>query len=143
MNKKIIVTPIIVAIISIIIINIYEENAVEKDTAVFHVTLADPNQYHNGVYSETFDVIEGTYRFVFVPNGDSPENLTISLEGRDYNYMETFQLKGILHETGISEYYTWEYVGNDELFLETQSLKIIVNPNGNLLGPVSISLIEN
>lgn len=145
MNKKIIIVPIIIAVIGIIFVNISEENSIEKNNkTVFHVTLADPTQYENGVYSETFDIIKGNYKFTFVPNGDSPKNLAISLLGKDYNYVENFKLEGTLHETGISEYYTWEYIGDEqEVILESQTLEIQINPNGNIVGTVSISIIEN
>ena len=138
------IIPIIVAIAGLIFINISEDDSGESDIA-FHVTLANPDQYQNGVYSETIQVKNGEYRFDFVPNGDSPEKLTISLLGETSSYTENFSLKGTLHETGISEYYTWEYVSDNEnqITLESEKLEIQINPNGNVLGPVSISLIEN
>ena len=55
----------------------------EDDGVVFHVTLADPQLYENGIYSDSFLISEGEYHFRFVPNGSSPKTLSISLNGAD------------------------------------------------------------
>ena len=113
----------------------------DNQNFVFHVTLADPNYYENGVYTETFEIKEGTYKFGFVPNGDSPKKLTISLDGDSIKYVEEFTLKGTPHETGISTYYTWEYAGNNLILIpEDQTATITIDPNGNLMGPVSVDI---
>ena len=49
----------------------------ESFDSSFHITLADPTLYENGVYTEVFNIEEGTYEFGFVPNGDSPKKLSI------------------------------------------------------------------
>jgi hypothetical protein len=106
--------------------------------------LADPDLYKNGIYSNTFTVNKGNYLFRFVPNGDSPQSLTILLKGENYNFSENFKLKGILHQTGISEYYTWDYDGQKIISIPVQQVIVIeINPNGNELGPVSVDIIEN
>lgn len=111
---------------------------------VFHVTLANPENYENGVYSEAFEIEEGMYEFRFVPNGDSPKILTISMSGESFRYFETFSLEGTPHETGVSTYYTWQYSGNKTIKVPSkQEIEIIINPNGNLLGPVSVDIIKN
>ena len=108
---------------------------------VFHKTLADPKNYENGVYTETFDIKEGAYKFGFVPNGDSPQKLTITLEGDSIKYLEEFSLVGTPHETGISTYYTWEYAGNHLILIpEDQTATITIDPNGNLMGPVTVDI---
>ncbi|MBA4438136.1 MAG: hypothetical protein H2B06_04765, partial [Nitrosopumilaceae archaeon] len=49
-----------------------------------------------------------------------------------------------LHQTGISEYYTWEYLGQKEITVsENQQLIIIINPNGNVMGSVSVDILQN
>ncbi|MFQ5572930.1 MAG: hypothetical protein ACE5EJ_01625 [Nitrosopumilaceae archaeon] len=114
-----------------------------KTDDVFHVTLADPTMYENGVFTDSFEIKEGDYQFGFVPNGDSPKTLTISLLGPNYYYMEKFVLHSDSHETGISQYYTWSYVGDDELEIEIPSpqlVQIIIDPHENYNGPVSIFL---
>ena len=62
---------------------------------VFHITLADPELYTNGIYTNNFTIESGTYFFRFVPNGSSPEILSIKLSGQNYSFIENFNLKGI------------------------------------------------
>lgn len=110
---------------------------------VFHVTLADPKNYENEVYSDSFEIDKGVYEFGFVPNGDSPKILTISLNGESLRYFETFSLEVTRHETGVSTYYTWGYSGNKTIKVPSkQEIEIIINPNGNLLGPVSVDIFQ-
>ena len=142
MNKKILVIPVIL----IIIVLVLSFNQVDKknNNIVFHITLADPDLYKNGIYSNTFTVNKGNYLFKFVPNGDSPQSLTILLKGENYNFSENFKLKGTLHQTGISEYYTWDYDGQKTISIPIQQMITIeINPNGNELGPVSVDIVEN
>jgi hypothetical protein len=142
MNKKIIIIPIVLIIVVIGLS--FNQDDTENSNVVFHATLADPDLYKNGVYSNTFTVNKGNYLFRFVPNGDSPQDLTILLKGEDYNFSENFNLKGTLHQTGISEYYTWDYDGQKAILIPTQQvITIEINPNGNELGPVSVDIIEN
>ncbi len=143
MNKKIVlIIPIIIAII--VIIGSFSQESDIKDGPAFHITLASPEQYSNGVYSSNFDLRKGDYFFRFVPNGDSPKTLSISLNGEEFSFSEDFMLKGELHKTGISEYYTWDYEGQKEIQLfSDQEISILINPNGNVLGSVSVDLIEN
>jgi len=142
MNKKILVIPVVL----IIIVLVLSFNQVDKknNNIVFHITLADPDLYKNGIYSNTFTVNKGNYLFKFVPNGDSPQSLTILLKGENYNFSENFKLKGTLHQTGISEYYTWDYDGQKTISIPIQQMITIeINPNGNELGPVSVDVVEN
>ena len=120
------------------------DSSEEDDNVVFHVTLADPELYQDGVYTEYFDIKNGEYYFRFVPNGSSPEILSISLDGWSIEFSEDFQLRNTLHETGISEYYTWEYFGENKItILEDQRVSISINPNGNVMGSVSVSVLQN
>ena len=142
MNKKILIIPMML----IIIVLVLSFNQVDKKNSniVFHITLADPNLYKNGIYSNTFTMNKGDYLFKFVPNGDSPQSLTILLKGEDYDFSENFKLKGTLHQTGISEYYTWDYDGQKTISIPIQQMITIeINPNGNELGPVSVDIVEN
>ncbi len=142
MNKKILVIPAVL----IIIVLVLSFNQVDKknNNIVFHITLADPDLYKNGIYSNIFTVNKGNYLFKFVPNGDSPQSLTILLEGEDYTFSENFKLKGTLHQTGISEYYTWDYDGQKIISIPIQQvITIEINPNGNELGPISVDIVEN
>jgi hypothetical protein len=142
-KKKIILIPIIV-IIGIIVINFSFDGSNEKSKAVFHITLADPNLYVNGEYTEKFTIEKGEYFFRFVPNGSSPEILSIVLKGGGFDFSEDFQLVGTPHQTGISEYFTWKYDGQEKIIIsEKQEILISINPNGATLGSVSVDILEN
>src|SRR5574341_1856534 len=134
--KKIIIT--LIAIIIVIGFVLSFEPKSEK-TATYHVTLADPKIYTDGVFIDTFQIQKGTYQFSFVPNGDSPEILSITLKGSKFSFSEDFKLEGIQHNTGISTYYTWNYQGSREINLsEDEQIEITINPHRNLLGSVSV-----
>ena len=85
------------------------------------------------------------YKLEFVPMGDSPERLKISVGG---GFSELFILEKTLVDTGISKYYTWEYVGKENVHISNQqcpnqktcNYDITVERFGNLEGSVSISL---
>ena len=144
MQKKILIVPILIIIIVIVAIGSQSNQSNEKNDSIFHITLADPKLYDNGIYSTTFDIEKGEYKFRFVPNGDSPQNLSISLKGDDFAFSENFKLNGTLHDTGISEYYTWDYDGQKSILIPTQKeIFIQINPNGNLKGSVSVDIIGN
>jgi len=111
---------------------------------VFHIRLADPTLYEKGVYVDYFQVEKGVYEFRFVPNGDSPQKLSIKLFAEsDVVLMDNhFELEGSLVEDDISSWYTWDYLGEKRIsFDELQQIKIVVSPNGDLRGPVSIELV--
>ena len=120
------------------------ESSETKNNVAFHETLADPSLYNNGIYTNTFSIDEGEYSFRFVPNGSSPEILSITLNGENFDFSEDFKLVGTSHQTGISEYYTWEYVGQKTILIsDMETMSIIINPNGNVMGSVSVDIIEN
>ncbi|MEX0639917.1 MAG: hypothetical protein WD018_01980 [Nitrosopumilaceae archaeon] len=120
-----------------------QNGEIEDKNSVFHVTLANPENYEGGIFTDSFEIEEGTYAYRFVPNGDSPQILTISLNGESIRYLENFILNGIPHETGFSTYYTWEYSGNIGIIIpQKQEVKITIDPNDNLLGPVSVDIIK-
>ena len=78
-----------------------------------------------------------------MPNGDSPKILTITMKGQSLNFFENFALEGTPHETGVSTYYTWKYSGNKIIKVPSnQEIEILIDPNGNLLGPVSIDIMK-
>jgi len=118
-----------------------EDEKINED--IFHITLADPELYVNGVYSEKFLIEPGTYFFRFVPNGSSPEILSIKLIGQNYAFEENFELVGIPHESETAKYFTWKYDGNEKIIIESsQEISITINPNGNVKGSVSVDLIK-
>ena len=55
-----------------------------------------------------------------------------------------WKLESTSHQTGISEYFTWEYDGQKTIVIsEMQEVSIIINPNGNVMGSVSVDILEN
>ena len=85
------------------------------------------------------------YKFDFVPMGDSPKWIKISVGNA---FSELLYLEGTSIDTGISEYYTWDYTGNKSFEIspkqcpnqKTCNYDIIVERHGNLKGSVTISL---
>ncbi len=143
MNKKIVIIPIVV-IIAIFVVIFSLEPSEKNSNIVFHATLADSDLYTNGVYTDTFTIDKGEYSFRFVPNGSSPEILSITLNGDNFDFSEDFKLQSTLHQTGTSEYFTWKYDGQKIILIsEMQEISIIINPNGNVMGSVSVDILEN
>ncbi len=143
LNKKITLIPIII-VATIILVSFSSDEPSEKNNVVFHVTLADSDLYVDGVYTEVFSVDKGEYFFRFVPNGSSPKVLSITLDGDMFSFSEDFELIGIPHQTGISEYFTWKYDGEKNILIsEKQEISISINPNGKTLGSVSVDILQN
>ena len=145
MNKKIVIIPIIVIVGFIVIdwIIDFSDQKEKNNEIIFHITLANPELYSNGAYTEKFSIDPGTYFFRFVPNGSSPEILSIKLTSQNYEFREKFNLIGIPHESETAKYFTWMYEGNKIITIDSfQEISISVNPNGNLMGSVSVDLIK-
>ena len=145
MNKKIVII-VIIPILGFVafdwITGLSDEGEKISDD-VFHITLADPELYTNGVYTDEFLIDPGTYFFRFVPNGSSPEILSIKLIGQNYVFEENFELVGISHESETAKYFTWKYDGNKKITIDSsQESSITINPNGNVKGSVSVDLIR-
>jgi len=96
---------------------------------------------------------EGTYKLGFVPMGDSPSKIRIDIKVRSAEFShhdggllfsEKFVLKGTPVDTGISKYYTWEYVGQKFVYIPEvegeANYEITISRSGNLKGSVTISL---
>jgi hypothetical protein len=142
MNKKSIGILIILGVV-ILGVSISMNSEEKNDNVVFHITLADPELYTNGVYTDKFSIDPGTYFFRFVPNGSSPEILSIKLSGQNYSFIENFNLKGIPHESETSKYFTWEYEGVKNITIDSmEEVTIVINPNDNVIGSVSIDIIK-
>jgi|SRR5438445_6933175 len=139
MKKIFYLVPVVVAVL-IITISLQSK----PDTMyAYHVTLADPKLYKGGIFVGMFKIQKGSYQFSFVPNGDSPQLLSIYLVGTGLDYHQDFKLNGTQHNTGISNYYTWTYVGNkDTNISDDQNVTITVDPHSNIQGSVSIYLIK-
>jgi len=134
----------VVSFVIILIFSGFRESEFEKADMVYHVTLANPELYKEGIFADSFAIQKGEYLFRFVPNGDSPDMLSITMTGRSFSFSEDFELEGTSHETGISVYYTWDYIGEKQLLVqEDQELEIRINPHGNIQGPVSLDIIKS
>jgi hypothetical protein len=105
----------------------------------------------------------GTYKIGFVPMGESPAKIELTIKGKwteSYNvepswgtiFSEEFVLEKSLVDTGISKYYTWEYIGQKYVQIpewegkipssDEPIFEIIISRFGNLEGSVSISLTK-
>ncbi len=133
-----------IVIVGILLVNFSSDKSQEINSVIFHVTLADPNLYTNGVYTEKFTIDKGQYSFRFVPNGSSPQILSILLNGDNFDFSEDFKLESTSQKTETSEYFTWEYNGEKIILIsEMQEVSISINPNGNVMGSVSVDILEN
>ena len=145
MNKKFVIIPIlaIIGFIAFDWITGFSDQDEKSNNVVFHITLANPELYSNGMYTEKFSIDPGTYFFRFVPNGSSPEILSIKLTSQDYEFVENFNLIGIPHESESAKYFTWMYEGEEKIIIDSsQEISISINPNGNVIGSVSVDLIK-
>ena len=159
MSKK----PIIGGIILVTIIGIVyvgaqinpdnPENEKNPNSEVWSTRIAGSefDDIFNHRYSSIILERNVPYKFDFVPMGDSPERLKISVGGKGSEvevFSEMLYLEGMLMDTGISEYYTWDYTGNKNFEIsyeqcpnqKTCNYDIIVERYGNLKGSVTISL---
>ena len=145
MNKKIVIMVIIpiLGFVAFDWITGFSDQNEKINEDIFHITLADSELYANGVYTDKFLIEPGTYFFRFVPNGSSPEILSIKLIGQNYTFEENFELVGIPHESQTAKYFTWKYVGNEKIIIDSsQEISISINPNGDVKGSVSVDLIK-
>ena len=161
MSKKPIVGGIILAAIIGVVFagaQINPDNSENEDSnsEVWSIRMASP-EWHDRqtVRASLPNLEEGTYKIGFVPMGDSPTKIRIDIKVRSAgsNFAETawtpmfsekFVLKGTPVDTGISKYYTWEYVGQKYVYIpevegET-NYEIKIERSGNLKGSVTISL---
>ena len=103
------------------------------------------NQNKDGVAFES----NVPYQWRFVASGDSPQQIRITVQNH-LIFNEVFHKERTLVDTGISEYYTWDYVGNKNFEISYQEcphqnicgFDIIVQRAGmsGLKGSVTISL---
>ena len=154
MSKKPIVGGIILAAIIGVVFagaQINPDNPENEDSnsEVWSTRIAGPefDNTWNHKYSPITLDRKVPYEFDFVPMGDSPERLKISVGNF---FSEMFILEGTLVDTGISEYYTWDYTGNKNFEIsyeqcpnqKTCNYDITVERYGNLKGSVTISLSQ-
>jgi len=135
------------------------ENEKSPNSEVWSIRMAgsewDDRQSHRAALPKNLE--EGTYKLGFVPMGDSPSKIRIDIKvrsaGSDFAgatwtpmFSEKFVLKGTPVDTGISKYYTWEYVGQKYVYIPEvegeANYEITIKRSGNLKGSVTISLSQ-
>ena len=103
-------------VIAVVVFSSPKDNVQDSDYA-YHVNLSESKYVEIVFYEESFEIGDVDcqrfcdYKFRFVPNGDSPQTLSISISGFNTSFSEDFQLVGTSVETDISQYYTWDYDG--------------------------------
>ena len=158
MSKKPIIGGIILAaIIGVVFVGVQINPDNPENGEVWSIRMAGPEwddrQSHRAALPKNLE--EGTYKLGFVAMGDSPHKITIAIKGKltERYYLdpswrplfsEEFVLKGTPVDTGISKYYTWEYVGQKYVYIPEvegeANYEITIKRTGNLKGSVTISL---
>jgi len=156
-NKKPIIGGIIlVAIIGVVYVGAQINPDNPENGEVWSIRMAGPEwDDRQTVMASLPNLEEGTYKLGFVPMGDSPSKIRIDIKvrsaGSDFAgttwtpmFSEKFVLKGTPVDTGISKYYTWEYVGQKYVYIPEvegeANYEITITRTGNLKGSVTISL---
>ena len=156
MSKKPIIGCIILAaIIGVIFVGTQINPDNPENEEVWSIRMASP-EWHDRqtVRASLPNLEEGTYKIGFVPMGDSPSKIGIAIWVRSAGnfdeatwtpvFSEGFVLKGTPVDTGISKYYTWEYVGQKYVYIpeveREANYEITIKRSGNLKGSVTISL---
>ena len=157
MSKKPIIGGIILAaIIGVVFAGAQINPDNPENGEVWSIRMASPEwddrQNHRAALP---NLEEGTYKLGFVPMGDSPSKIRIDIKVRSAEFShpdgglvfsEIFVLKGTPVDTGISKYYTWEYVGQKYVYIpeveREANYEIRIERSGNLEGSVTISLLQ-
>ena len=155
MSKKPIIGGIILAaIIGVVFVGAEINPDNPENGEVWSIRMAGPEwDDRQGHRAALPNLEEGTYKIGFVPMGDSPSKIRIDIKVRSAEFShhdgglvfsEIFVLKGTPVDTGISKYYTWEYVGQKYVYIPEvegeADYEIRVERSGNLKGSVTISL---
>jgi hypothetical protein len=137
------------AAIVIAVVVFSSPNNVQDSDYAYYVNLSESKYGEIGIYVESFEIGDVScqrfcdYKFRFVPNGDSPQTLSISISGDNTSFSEDFQLVGTSVETDISQYYTWDYDGQRVFQVsDLEKVKIVIDPHENIKGTVSVYIIQ-
>ena len=142
-KSSLVIIGLAAVVIAVVVFSSPKDNVQDSDYA-YHVNLSESKYGEFGIYEESFEIGDVDcqrfcdYKFKFVPNGDSPQTLSVSISGYNTSFSEDFQLVGTLVETDISQYYTWDYDGQ-KIFQVSglEKVKIVIDPHGNTKGTVS------
>jgi len=157
-KKPIIGGIILAAIIGVVFVGAQINPDNPENGEVWSIRMASPEwDDRQTVRASLPNLEEGTYKLGFVPMGDSPTKIRIDIKvrsaGSDFAgttwtpmFSEEFILKGTPVDTGISKYYTWEYVGQKYVYIpeveREANYEITIKRSGNLKGSVTISLLQ-
>jgi hypothetical protein len=155
-KKPIIGGIILAAIIGVVFVGAQINPDNPENGEVWSIRMASPEwDDRQTVRASLPNLEEGTYKLGFVPMGDSPGKIRIDIKVRSTEFSsidgglvfsEKFVLKGTPVDTGISKYYTWEYVGQKYVYIPEvegeANYEITVIRTGNLKGSVTISLLQ-
>jgi len=155
-KKPIIGGIILAAIIGVVFVGAQINPDNPENEGVWSIRMASPEWDDRPILRASLpNLEEGTYKLGFVPMGDSPTKIRIDIKvrsaGSDFAgatwtpmFSEEFVLKGTPVDTGISKYYTWEYVGQKYVYIPEvegeANYEIRIERSGNLEGSVTISL---
>jgi hypothetical protein len=155
-KKPIIGGIILAAIIGMVFVGAQINPDNPENEGVWSIRMASPEWDDRPILRASLpNLEEGTYKLGFVPMGDSPTKIRIDIKvrsaGSDFAgatwtpmFSEEFVLKGTPVDTGISKYYTWEYVGQKYVYIPEvegeANYEIRIERSGNLEGSVTISL---
>ena len=157
-KKPIVGGIILVAILGMVAVGVQinpdnPENEKRSNSEIWSERIAGPDFADISIHKSSPVTLERNvpYKFEFVPMGDSTERLKISVvwSGQGVKvFSELFVLEKTLIDTGISKYYTWKYIGKENVVISNQqcpnqktcNYDITVERFGNLEGSVSISL---
>jgi len=152
-KKPIIGGIILAAIIGVVFAGAQINPDNPENEEVWSIRMASPEwDDRQTVRASLPNLEEGTYKLGFVPMGDSPREIRIVIKGKstttspNFYFSEEFVLKGTPVDTGISKYYTWEYVGQKYVYIPEvegeANYEITIKRSGNLKGSVTISLSQ-
>jgi len=157
-KKPIIGGIILAAIIGVVFVGAQINPDNPENGEVWSIRMASPEwDDRQTVRASLPNLEEGTYKLGFVPMGESPHKIRIDIKvrsaGSDFAgtswellFSEKFVLKGTPVDTGISKYYTWEYVGQKYVYIPEvegeADYEIAISRSGNLKGSVTISLSQ-
>jgi len=158
-NKKPIIGGIVLAaIIGVVFVGAEINPDNPENGEIWSIRMAGPEwDDRQTVMASLPNLEEGTYKLGFVPMGDSPTKIRIDIKvrsaGSDFAgttwtpmFSEKFVLKGTPVDTGISKYYTWEYIGQKYVYIPEvegeANYEITITRTGNLKGSVTISLSQ-
>ena len=142
-KSSLVIIGLAAVVIAVVVFSSPKDNVQDSDYA-YHVNLSESKYGEFGIYEESFEIGDVDcqrfcdYKFRFVPNGDSPQTLSVSISGYNTSFSEDFQLVGTSVETDISQYYTWDYDGQKVFQVSgLEKVKIVIDPHGNTKGTVS------